>query len=244
VSAISSNGDGKGVFSVIIAPGVLVQTFNNDFSDMSDHTLIEPSSSLFQRASSLKVGQAVRFSGNFFQSPNDCIEETSLTLEGSVTEPTFIVRFSEVSPLGQGQAGCSAVTDPTERLTCFYNSANPPQVASPSLSPAQTESPPEKAPAPPSAQATVISDGLILATGRFSYSSGYLRQTVSVRNDTPETAGARIECGFLSNGELIATDSTYILKIAPSATGYDTVMTSSDIGADRVECRIAEIIHQ
>ena len=99
VSTVSSNSEGKGVLSIEIAPGVQIETMNNSFSDMSDHTLIDPSTSLYQQAQSLNVGQAVRFSGMFVRSSVDCIEEISLTLHGSVSEPGFIIRFSEVSPL-------------------------------------------------------------------------------------------------------------------------------------------------
>jgi hypothetical protein len=40
-----------------------------------------------------------------------------------VSEPDFIIRFSEVSPLAQSDSACTAVADPKERLTCFYKTA-------------------------------------------------------------------------------------------------------------------------
>ncbi len=111
------------MLSIEIARGVQVETMNNSFSDMFDHTLIDPSSRLYQQALSLSVGQVVRFSGGFASSSVDCIEEISLTLHGSVSEPDFIIRFSDVSPLAQSVSACTAVTDPNERLTCFYKTA-------------------------------------------------------------------------------------------------------------------------
>jgi hypothetical protein len=51
----------------------------------------------------------------------------------------------------------------------------------------------------------------------------------------------KVECGFFSNGELIATDSTYVENIAPGATGFITVMQSSDVHPDRAECRIVSV---
>jgi len=120
VSTVSSNSEGKGVLSIEIAPGVQIETMNNSFSDISNHTLIDPSSDLYRQALSLNVGQSVVFSGIFLISAVDCIEEVSLTLHGSVSEPDFIIRFSEVSPLAQSDSACSAVTDPNQRLSCFY----------------------------------------------------------------------------------------------------------------------------
>jgi hypothetical protein len=123
VSVVSSNGEGRGVLNIEIASGVQVKTWNNALSDSVDNTLIDPSASLYQQALSFSVGQAVIFSGQFVSNSVDCIRESSLTLHGSVSEPDFIIRFSEVSPLAQSDSGCTAVTDPKERLTCFYKSA-------------------------------------------------------------------------------------------------------------------------
>ena len=120
VSEVSSNSEGKGVLNIEIASGVQVKTWNNALSDSFYHTLIDPSSNLYRQALTLSVGQAVRFSGQFVSSSVDCIEELSLTLHGSVSEPDFIIRFSDVSPLAHSDSACSAVPDPNERLTCFY----------------------------------------------------------------------------------------------------------------------------
>ena len=244
VSTISSNSEGKGVLSVTIAPGVQVKTFNNAFSDIRDHTLIEPSTSLFQKASSLDVGQTVRFSGNFFDSSVDCIEEASFTLEGSVTEPEFIMQFSNVTPLDQGTVGCSAVTDSTERLTCFYKSAENPGRESPNAASSETVRPSQEGPGDQLlSHTTSKSEGMILTVGRRVYSSGsgYIRQSLSVKNSAQETSDVTIECGFFNKEELIATQDAYVLRIAAGSTGYNTIMVSSDIAADRVECRIADI---
>ncbi|MFG1409473.1 hypothetical protein V5G24_00035 [Xanthobacter sp. VTT E-85241] len=96
---LSTNGDGKGVMEVTIGPNVYVKTWNNSLSDISDKTLIDPSSPLFQSAVVLKEGQKVILSGTFFKSPTDCVKEGSLTLRGTITEPEFIIRFSSIKPL-------------------------------------------------------------------------------------------------------------------------------------------------
>jgi hypothetical protein len=99
VTKLDTNGDGKGVLYVEIAPSISVDTWNNDISDAEDNTLINPASALFARVSQLRLGQFVRFNGDFPDSDTDCVKESSLTLEGSITEPEFIIRFSSVSAI-------------------------------------------------------------------------------------------------------------------------------------------------
>ena len=98
IAKLSSNSEGKGVLYVKIAPDVQLTTWNNRISDMSDDTLIEPSSSLFQTLSHLKTGDAVTISGSFVQADQDCVKESSMTLSGSMLSPDFVFRFSEVTP--------------------------------------------------------------------------------------------------------------------------------------------------
>ncbi len=94
---LSSNNDGKGVLEVQIASDVWIKTWNNSFSDISDYTLIEPESSLFSNASSLKKGQSIKFSGNFIRETSDCLREGSMSISGSMTEPEYIMRFSSIA---------------------------------------------------------------------------------------------------------------------------------------------------
>lgn len=98
VNALSSNGDGKGVLEIAIGRNIFVKTWNNALSDIADTTLLEPDSSIYRQAVSLAVGQRVSFSGTFRDSATDCVKEASLTLDGSLTEPEFIFRFSRVVP--------------------------------------------------------------------------------------------------------------------------------------------------
>jgi hypothetical protein len=97
VEKLSSNGDGKGVLVIRIAKEVYIKTWNNAVSDIGDKTLIEPASSLFSKASALSTGQWVKFSGSFRPSDTDCVRESSMTLSGSLTEPEFIFKFSEIA---------------------------------------------------------------------------------------------------------------------------------------------------
>jgi hypothetical protein len=100
VAEIDANSDGKGIISIEIAEDVYVKTWNNALSDFSYGTLIDQGSNLFNSASNLKRGAMVKFSGHFFRgSGGDCVEESSLTLNGKIKEPEFIFSFSDISPL-------------------------------------------------------------------------------------------------------------------------------------------------
>ena len=94
---LSANGDGQGVLGIQIAPGITVKTWNNSLSDVLHHTLINPSSKLFEKASAMKIGQMVQFSGTFHPgSEPECVYEASITLNGKISEPEFIMTFSDV----------------------------------------------------------------------------------------------------------------------------------------------------
>ena len=74
---LSSNSEGKGVLAVKISDDVYIKTWNNSFSDISDHTLIDPTSSFFKTLSNLSEGARIKFSGSFLPSETDCIREGS-----------------------------------------------------------------------------------------------------------------------------------------------------------------------
>lgn len=101
ISEISTNGDGWGVMTIEIGKDVSVGTWNNSLSDISDKSLISPKSPVFRRATKMAVGDIVIFSGTFPQSDTDCIREKSLTLRGSITEPGYVIRFSELAQASQ-----------------------------------------------------------------------------------------------------------------------------------------------
>lgn len=99
VQHIDANGEGKGVFQVQIADEVMVNTWNNAFSDISDNTLIEPGK-LFDSLLELEEDDLVKFSGSFIRGADDCVNDSALTLDGSVTSPDFIFRFTDVKKIG------------------------------------------------------------------------------------------------------------------------------------------------
>jgi hypothetical protein len=93
---LTTNGDGKGVLAVEIAPGIILKTFSTSLSDASSDTLIEPDSKLYSTLGELSQGDQVKFSGTFFSKSTDCLNEASLTMNGSLTSPEFIMRFGNI----------------------------------------------------------------------------------------------------------------------------------------------------
>jgi len=99
VSKLTTNSDGRGVLTITIADDIEIATWNNAVSDIPYKTLIEPNSALYRSALELAEGMKVRFSGEFVRSEVDCLLESSLTMNGSMTSPKFILRFSDIAPL-------------------------------------------------------------------------------------------------------------------------------------------------
>ncbi|HAU3134302.1 TPA: hypothetical protein JDD40_000257 [Salmonella enterica subsp. diarizonae] len=98
VDDIDSNSDGLGVLSIKIARDVFVQTSNNAISDIGYGTLIDPHSPVFKKASTLKKGDLVMFSGRFFASEDSgCLGEWSMTLNGKIKKPEFVFKFTDVN---------------------------------------------------------------------------------------------------------------------------------------------------
>ena len=99
LTTLTTNGDGKGVISIEIAPDIHLKTWNNALSDIGSSTLVEPGSPVYQSMSSLRTGQKVRFSGRLVASDTDCVQESSITLRGSMTAPEFLIRFEQIEGL-------------------------------------------------------------------------------------------------------------------------------------------------
>lgn len=100
VDSMTTTGEGNGAFSVKLAGSnrIKVRTRNNQLSDIGSHTLISPTSPVYNQVASLASGQKVIFSGIFLRGRHDYLQESSITEEGSMTDPEFIFSFSSVSP--------------------------------------------------------------------------------------------------------------------------------------------------
>lgn len=96
VSTLGTNSEGKGILSVEVADNVFVKTWNNALSDIGSETLIDKSSAVYREMMNLQPGDQVSFSGEFLSSELDYLEESSLTIEGSMTEPEYLFRFASL----------------------------------------------------------------------------------------------------------------------------------------------------
>jgi hypothetical protein len=97
IAELKTNSDGKAILSVSIAPDIEIKTWNNALSDISSGTLIEKWNPVYGSLMNLKVGDTVVFSGTFLFSDNDYVQESSLTIMGSMTQPEFLCKFTSVT---------------------------------------------------------------------------------------------------------------------------------------------------
>jgi TonB family protein len=174
ISLLESNGDGKGVLNISLADSITVKTWNNDFSDIEGHTLIDPTSPLCATVSQMHKGDQVTFSGTFLGSDLDCVRETSLTLDGSMSDPEFVFRFATVQH-GTPSAISGQITN---RPSAITTPASQPQVASSASSEIEANSfaaPPENTSpttnSVPSSPAQSEAQSLV-AQGRAQFSRG------------------------------------------------------------------------
>ncbi|MBT7558803.1 zinc ribbon domain-containing protein [Candidatus Woesearchaeota archaeon] len=99
INKLETNTEGKAILSIQISPDIEIKTWNNALSDINANTLISKDSSLYSSLFELSRGQQVEFSGNFFSSTTDYIEETSMTIQGSMRSPEFLFKFKSVKHL-------------------------------------------------------------------------------------------------------------------------------------------------
>jgi hypothetical protein len=76
-----------------------VKTWNNSLSDIGADTLVEPGSRLFGSLGKLNIADRVKFSGEFLASKVDCVKEASMSLQGSMSKPEYLMRFSTVEKI-------------------------------------------------------------------------------------------------------------------------------------------------
>jgi len=99
IAELKTNTDGKAILSIRIATDIEIKTWNNALSDITSGTLIEKWNPVYNSLINLKLGDAVEFSGSFLPSENDYLQESSLTIMGSITQPEFLCKFSSVNAI-------------------------------------------------------------------------------------------------------------------------------------------------
>lgn len=101
VTDMSTTSKGNASFSLKIEKTkIQIGNMNNELSDLFDNTLIEQNNPLYDIISELKKGDRVKVSGSFLKSiDNDYIYEISLTENGSMQSPDFVVKFETIEKL-------------------------------------------------------------------------------------------------------------------------------------------------
>lgn len=97
---LRTESDGRASFSVKLKGSkTAITTWNNSLSDSWSNTMISRNDALYPSLMYIKNGDEVTVSGTFIVEGmgQDYIREASLTEDGSMTSPEFIVRFSQIS---------------------------------------------------------------------------------------------------------------------------------------------------
>lgn len=100
VYRLTTSNKGLGVLSVELPGDIWLSTSPSELFDAFEKTLIEPESPLFATLSTLETGQMIAISGTFFKDTSgvDCYREMSLLMDGTMGQPEFIFRFTDVRP--------------------------------------------------------------------------------------------------------------------------------------------------
>lgn len=103
VVTVDANGEGKAVFVVSIEEDIEIGTWNNALSDISDNTLIEQGTPLYDAALGLAPGDTVTFSGTLVSGSdaNDaCYYTSNITEAMSIDSPDYIIKFETLQKVG------------------------------------------------------------------------------------------------------------------------------------------------
>lgn len=94
VSAMTTTSNGSAVLEMDLPCGHFgIGTWNNEASDVFDHTLIRRDSKSYEILSEMSVGMLVWFNGTLIPDDRDGFKETSVTELGSMTDGFFLLRM-------------------------------------------------------------------------------------------------------------------------------------------------------
>ncbi len=91
-------GGKQGKVSVSVGDGVELRTWSRESEDARDHTLVDPNSDVYRALADLKSGDEVTFTGAFVPKGATCLHETSVFDRNGMLTPSFVFRFTSVSP--------------------------------------------------------------------------------------------------------------------------------------------------
>ncbi len=98
IDTLGTTDDGHGYIDLdLYKSDFSIQTHNNAFSDMTSNTLIKDGTKLYDQMIELKEGDRVTVSGSFISADKDHILEISMSEDGAMTDPEFIIKISSIS---------------------------------------------------------------------------------------------------------------------------------------------------
>jgi hypothetical protein len=93
---INDENDDVAIHVIPLEVKATLETWNNSISDDGFNTLIKRNSSMATTLMTLKIGDKVTFSGYFIPKEDDFLYEMSITENGSMSEPEFLFKFTDL----------------------------------------------------------------------------------------------------------------------------------------------------
>lgn len=120
-----SPSDDQILMAVDIADGIYLESFGNAARDKGIGTQIPKDSPVYRSLLALKEGQRVRFSGQFVANDSDCPLENSVTDDGSLREPEYIFKLSQIAPIETSESVLASSPPPAVLIkatpTCYLD---------------------------------------------------------------------------------------------------------------------------
>jgi hypothetical protein len=98
VEDLGATSEGYAYLKVAMGKNITLETWNNEFSDLFDDTLVERGTALYDTLLGLQEGQIVTFSGEFIGGDGSCLDTKNLTEFFAIERPEFVFRFTSVAP--------------------------------------------------------------------------------------------------------------------------------------------------
>ncbi|HSH82483.1 MAG TPA: zinc ribbon domain-containing protein [Herpetosiphonaceae bacterium] len=99
LESLDTNSDGDAYITIRPdgAESITIATWHNSLVDAGTDSLIPPGSELYTELAEMSAGDQVVFSGTFAAGDQDHIAEAGVTEAASMTEPRFVMVFSDVT---------------------------------------------------------------------------------------------------------------------------------------------------
>jgi hypothetical protein len=98
IDDLGATSEGYAYLKIAFGKNITLETWNNEFSDIFDDTLVERGTALYDILLNLKKGQVVTFSGEFIEGDGACLDTKNLSEYYAVNSPEFVFKFSSVKP--------------------------------------------------------------------------------------------------------------------------------------------------